>query len=79
MTKYLKKPVEVEAIQWDGKNLDECEKFVGKLLNVSYGVIMIKNPLLALYVDKDDWIVKNANGDLYTCKSGIFAKAYEKI
>lgn len=32
VTKYRKKPVIIEAIQWNGKNLTEIDNFVGSLL-----------------------------------------------
>ena len=30
--KYVKKPVEVEAVEWTGKNLEEIKQFVGDKL-----------------------------------------------
>ena len=30
--KYCKKPVVIEAIQWDGYNLEELQNFVGSAL-----------------------------------------------
>ena len=30
--KYRKKPVIIEAIQWDGKNLSKIDKFMGESL-----------------------------------------------
>ena len=27
--KYRKRPVEIEAVQWTGKNLEECKAFLG--------------------------------------------------
>ncbi len=33
--KAIKKPIEIEAIQWNGRNLDEIKEFVGKNLIIS--------------------------------------------
>lgn len=33
---YRKKPVVIEAIQWNGNNLAEVKEFVGVILNVNF-------------------------------------------
>lgn len=38
MTKYRKKPVIIEAIQWTGKNIDVIKKFVGVSAKFHYYV-----------------------------------------
>lgn len=38
MTKYRKKPVIIEAIQWTGKNIDVIKKFVGASAKFHYYV-----------------------------------------
>lgn len=38
MTKYRKKPVVIEAVQWTGKNIDIIKKFVGVSAKFHYYV-----------------------------------------
>ena len=35
--KYRKKPVIIEAIQWNGKNLSEIDDFMGGVIGYSIG------------------------------------------
>jgi hypothetical protein len=86
--KYRKKPVVVEAIQYNGTNLDELEKFVGKALEYS---IYAKFEDLEAYlvqlttlegkmeVRKGDYIIRGIEGEFYPCKPDIFEKTYEMV
>lgn len=82
MAKYRKKPVVIEAIQYNGDNLDECVLFIGKTPSPKF-----KN-LPAIYIhtlegvmkaNMGDFIIKGINGEFYPCKSDIFEKTYEKV
>lgn len=89
MAKFRKKPVEVEAIQWNGQNLKEIIDFTG--LNPSAANIAWKD--LCDLVDRDglkiftlegkmsanigDWIIKGVQGECYPCKPDIFEQTYE--
>ena len=79
MTKYYKKPVEVDAIQWDGRNIEECEKFVGEMLDVAHGSIILEDSIGGRYVLRNDWIVKDVDKNkFYPCDPDNFAKYYAK-
>ena len=78
MSKYRKKPVVVEAIQWTGENLLEICNFTGKC-----GGELIKNG--EMYIDTlegvhhasvGDFIIKGVHGEFYPCKPDIFGKTY---
>lgn len=88
--KARKKPVEVEAILWDGMNLLEVKNFVGEKLQydiydlaweVGRGVPKITMQIDTLegsmQVSKGDYIIKGVNGEFYPCKPDIFHKTYE--
>lgn len=91
MMKVRKKPVEVEAVCWDGMNLLEVKNFVGEKLQydiicesewkIGKGVpqyIMKIDTLEGLMrVSKGDYIIKGINGEFYPCKPDIFHKTYE--
>lgn len=82
--KYRKKPVVIEAIQYNGKNEDEIEMFVGDALLGIDGAF--DNPYLyiatlegTMTASKGDYIIKGVDGEFYPCKPDIFKKTYEEI
>jgi hypothetical protein len=80
MSKYRKKPVVVEAIQYTGSNIDEVDKFInlGEYL-YSTGNIVISTLEGDMIANVGDYIIKGVNGEFYPCKPNIFAKTYEKL
>lgn len=78
---FVKKPVEVQAIQWTGKNYAEIQKFVGK-----DGCYFNKDrpgaKLAIATLEGDhraeigDWIIRGVKGEFYPCKPDIFEKTY---
>lgn len=82
---YRKKPVVIEAIQWNGESKDAVFKFIGN------------DPSLALFYDNDgqygmlrmstlegialasigDYIIKGVKGEFYPCKPDIFEMTYD--
>ena len=89
--KYRKKPVVIEAEQWNGSNLKQIIKFTGlhpsanKYGWESYEDLVKKEGLKiftlegTMMASVGDWIIKGVNGEYYPCKPEIFAKTYEKI
>ena len=92
MARYKKKPVVIEAIQWNGNsNLYEIEKFIGKPLNYDIGSdtayeagqappffnIFIETLEGVMKASPFDWIIKGVNGEFYPCKPDIFEATYE--
>lgn len=90
--KYRKKPVVIEAVQWNGLNLEEIKEFVGK--NLEYNIldtawevgkgaphVIMKIHTLEgdMEVSKGDFIIKGVNGEYYPCKPDIFEKTYEAV
>ena len=92
INKYKKKPIIIEAVQWNGYNLKEIEDFVGKHLEWWYSDDPNKNPLDPFYtilkietLEGDhlalggDYIIKGVNGEFYPCKPDIFKKTYDLV
>lgn len=77
--KYRKKPVEVEAIQYTGKNLSEIIDFVGNSLRVRGNLVIIVTLEGDMIVSELDYIIKGVNGEFYPCKPDIFEKTYERV
>jgi len=80
--KYRKKPVVVEAIQWniDEKTMEEVSKFMNKTrIELSFGKLWIDTLEGKMFADIGDWIIKGIKNEVYPCKPDVFEKAYEKV
>ena len=75
--KYRKKPVIIEAIQWNGKNLSEIDNFVGGSLKTEGSILVIHTLEGNMEASINDYIIKGVNGEFYPCKPDIFDKTYE--
>lgn len=80
--KFRKKPVVIDAVQWDG-NLTTVEAL---MIGASTGAVEQNLGDPALYIptlegthraDVGDWIIKGVKGELYPCKPDIFAATYD--
>ena len=86
MAKYRKKPIEVEAVQFTRKNIDEVIKFTNnqieittekRLNGIMFGEIETLEGIMK--VNENDYIIKGINGEFYPCKPDIFEETYEKV
>lgn len=82
---YMKKPIRIEAIQWNGKNFDEIKKFCKDAM-IAYGGELIIPTLedgkfiKAKHVATEgDYIIKGIHGEFYFCKEDIFNESYEEV
>lgn len=77
--KYRKKPVVVEAVQWNGNNHKEVIDFEeNKIWFDALGNIWIATLEGDMVAKKGDYIIKGVQGEYYPCKPDIFAETYEK-
>lgn len=77
--KYRKKPVVIDAIKWDGKNVKEVMDFMA-WRNVSHDArtgLLIHTLEGNLHANIGDMIIKGVQGEFYACKPDIFAATYE--
>lgn len=80
--KFRKKPVVIEAIQFDGKFWKPVVDFCGPENVVIVGMandVFIRTLEGPLGASPGDWIIKGVNGEFYPCKPDIFAKTYEPV
>ena len=82
MAKFRKKPVVIEAVQFNGKNFDEIFSFCPKAerfyqIRNQEDNIGIKTLEGYMEASQFDWIIKGVNGEYYPCKPDIFEKTYE--
>lgn len=90
---YRKKPVIVEAVQYNNLNKAEIEAFVGKKLRqeleTETAYLAVKgSPKFSLIIETlegnhkampSDYIIKGIKGEFYPCKPDIFEATYECV
>ena len=90
--KYRKKPVVIEAVQWNGLNLEEIKEFVGGSLiyEISDAAWKVGKGAPTVYMEiktlegnhvctEGDYIIKGVQGEFYPCKPDIFKQTYEQL
>lgn len=81
--KYRKKPVIVDAIQFDGTwhcmgHIAAVFEATDKIASSRAGM-SIKTLEGEMQAAPDDWIVKGVEGEIYPVKPHIFEKTYELV
>lgn len=87
MPKFRKRPVEIEAVLFDGseESLNQVLKFTLKKYfldtNPFNGVTSLFLETLEgnMHVSPGDWVIKGVEGEFYPCKPGIFEKTYDLV
>lgn len=83
MKNYTKKPVTIEAVQWDGSSLasrrieswsEGAVVFTQNALGEGHLEVVTLEGTMSAFVY--DWIIKGVNGEFYPCKDDIFKKTY---
>lgn len=90
--KYIKKPIEIEAIQLTENNIIEVFNFIDgenyektksteELEDIVLGVtkqgyIQLEGIMIAGF---GDYIIKGVKGEFYPCKPDIFQATYEEV
>lgn len=85
--KYRKRPVVIEAIQFEdtAERICEIHEFLGgDEMRVNYKdednpFIPIETLEGTMKANVGDYIIKGVNGEFYPCKPNIFEKTYEKV
>ena len=84
---YRKKPVVIEAIQFNRNNITEVEAFTEYAAHTFQierridGIATCIIPTLEgqHIATEGDFIIKGVQGEFYPCKPDIFEKTYEKV
>ncbi len=88
--KYRKKPVVVEAIQWNGTNDLDIINFAAPAAYFFYDLdsqdkqdyhadLVISTLEGDMTASVGDYIIRGIDGQFYPCKPDIFKKTYEKV
>ena len=85
--KFVKKPVEIEAIQWTGRNREKVITFLGgesphiipldgheESRFCTATIVTLEG---RMHAKPGDWIIRGVKGEVYPCKPDIFALTYE--
>lgn len=82
--KFRKKPVEIEAVQWDGKfetvlGFVTCECSVGDSFLNGRPSLFIPTLEGEMEAKVGWWIIKGVAGEFYPCAPDIFEATYEPV
>ena len=86
--KYRKKPVVIEALQWNGETAVDVKLALGLSPTLMIGdapeaergtylnILTLEGPLK---VSRDDYIIVGVAGEVYPCKPDIFHATYDEV
>ena len=82
--KYRKKPVVIEAVQFDGseRSIVEILALQGdkvKVLREDAGDLMIPTLEGLMRASVGDYVIRGVQGELYPCKPDIFEQTYDLV
>lgn len=79
-TKYRKKPVEIEAVQWTGRNREVISRFLGSADHSFVWDDLIIHTLEGdMEAGPGSFIIKGVSGEFYPCDSLIFEYTYDPV
>ena len=78
---YRKKPVEIQALQWTGDNMEEMIAFgEGKCAVKPLGqTVLIATLEGTMIASKGDYVIRGVQGEFYPCKPDIFQQTYTRV
>ncbi len=86
--KYRKKPVVIDAWQWNGHTPGDARKFcTDNIPDRNFGVGGLKGKIGMIIptlegdhvAEAGDWIIRGVKGEYYPCKPDIFKLTYEPV
>ncbi len=78
--KYIKKPVEIEAMEFNDTrgDIDILKELIGKEFISKVDGYFIKTLEGEMKISQGDFIIRGIKGEYYPCKPDIFEASYEK-
>ena len=75
---YRKIPVDIEALQWSGDNLEEVRRFcpLASIIDNGLSIFTLEGSMDA---SVGDYIIKGVKGEFYPCKPDVFQLTYKKV
>jgi hypothetical protein len=85
MSKFIKKPVVIEAFRWTGDQ-DQTEDPLWIIEEIKAGNILFESGVMKILtlegvmtVNRGDYVIKGIKGEIYPCKPDIFELTYEPV
>lgn len=87
-TRYRKRPIAIQAVQFDGTNTDQITEWTSGMFGRVYPDDRTDDPeIVATVFDQlhstwvgvklGDWIIRGIQGEFYPCDADVFAQTYE--
>lgn len=81
--KFRKKPIVIEAIQWNATN-ESWNSILGMGCPAMPGIMGTNTFLIPtlegdMTASKGDYIIKGISGEFYPCKQDIFEATYDRV
>lgn len=86
---YRKKPVVIEAVQFDGEDIHQIMNFIEKLTGMHNSEVLeydpegnvysVKTPEGNMMLREGDYLIRGVKGEFYPCKPDIFEQTYEEV
>jgi len=82
---YVKKPVVIEAVQWNGSNKQELIDFCGESISFEFlDTIQAELPIIKtlegnMDVKLDSFVIKGVKGEFYPCQVDVFELTYDEL
>jgi hypothetical protein len=88
--RFRKRPVEIEAMQWTGRNLAEMKEFAPSVFSPNDPEDRPEDPDITaevydnlhstwVGVHDGDWVIRGIRGEFYPCRPDVFAETYEPV
>lgn len=90
MTFYRERPVVIEAVQWNGRKIENIPQWLVDAIqmpgepNTTPGMVMRIGERLhigtlegVMTASPGDWIIRGVKGEIYPCKPDIFEMTHE--
>lgn len=89
MGRYVKKPIEIDAMQLPAEGEEADENLIDFLHSMDYidrtwesdrdGGLVIHTLEGDMLASPGDWIIKGVKGEFYPCKPDIFELTYDEV
>ena len=83
MAHYRKRPIQVDAVQWTGSNLDEIRDLTEGSHQVSKdsasSFLFVNTLEGAMRCAIGDWLIRDDHGNFYPCWDKGFQATYEAV
>jgi hypothetical protein len=84
MPKFRKRPLVIDAHQWDGDLtalVDWSRPFPEPRVrwHIEAGAVLMPTDRGVMRAEQGDWIIRGVAGELYPCEATIFAQSYETV